>query len=333
MRLNHRSAPLRFVAATVLGWTALRAAVWMPWGGAATVAVVEPAALAAAEPVAKVPAPVTAPAIAAMPVPTAAAAVKRSAAHTPPQPDARPAVSSMPPAEIAPAPARREPLGTSGTALAPPAPIASPPVASPPVASPWSGSAWAFFRRGSGQKALASGGQLGGSQAGARIAYRLIPSLAAAARISTAIGVPGSEAAVGLDWLIGPALRLSAERRIAIDRGGRNAWSAYAAAGFYRERFGLVIDGYAQAGVVGARRRDLFADGAVRVVRPIAKGIGIGGGVWGAAQPGVARLDVGPRAALRLPAGVGVLAVEGRTRVAGRARPGGGIAVTLAKDF
>jgi hypothetical protein len=61
----------------------------------------------------------------------------------------------------------------------------------------------------------------------------------------------------------------------------------------------------------------------------------VGAAAWGAAQPGAARLDLGPRAALSLPHGPATVtaAIEYRVRVAGRARPGSGAAVTLSTGF
>lgn len=219
---------------------------------------------------------------------------------------------------------------------------------SAPRPSRWSGSAWLFARPDEGRTGLAAGGQLGGSQAGARLAYRLSdwgPGwVAAAARVSSPLrDSKGAEAALGVDWHPSGKIpfRLSVERRIAIGREGRNAWSAYAAGGFYKGGLpgGMELDGYAQAGIVGLRSRDLFADGALRVGRPVPLGDGkrlvIGAGAWGAAQPGASRLDIGPRAALSMPvAGATVTgAVEGRFRVAGDAEPGSGAAFTLAADF
>ena len=238
--------------------------------------------------------------------------------------------------DLAPAP----PLAPQpGLAMLPP---------SRPSSSRWSGYGWIFARSDAGRPSLASGGQLGGSQAGVRLAYRIAElgagSLALAGRFSTPLQeARGAEAALGIDWK--PAaklpLRLSIERRIAIRPEGRNAWSAYAADGFYRAGLpgGAELDGYAQAGVVGAKSHDLFADGALRIGRPIelpaGKRIVLGGGTWGAAQPGAARLDIGPRAALSLPVGgmTVTAAAEWRIRVAGDARPGSGAAFSLAADF
>jgi len=192
---------------------------------------------------------------------------------------------------------------------------------------------------------LAGGGQLGASQAGVRIAYRVDEAgrLAVAARAYVPVdSTSGSEAAVGIDLRPLPNLpfRLSVERRIAVGRDGRDAWSAYAADGFFRGIGRTVeLDGYAQSGVVGTKARDLFADGALRVARRFDLGgnraLLAGAGVWGAAQPGAARLDVGPRVALRLPAAGATLSIAGewRARVAGDARPGSGPALTVAADF
>jgi hypothetical protein len=85
----------------------------------------------------------------------------------------------------------------------------------------WSGSLFLFGRGGGGAVPLAGGGQLGASQAGARIAYRIDDAgyVAAAARLYAPIdAVAGSEAAVGIDLHPLPAvpMRLSVERRIAI---------------------------------------------------------------------------------------------------------------------
>ena len=341
MRLNHRSAPLRFVAGTLAGWGALRVAVLIPWVAEAPPVQAVPRHLAPVLPSAAPPSPSLPPAIPAEAPPEAATLFATPHEAPPPAPPvdrdlqfallaAQNGRRDMPregsdiiPANVAAAAAM------SQAALPPDAPVA-------PLRADrrWTGSVWAYARHGSGPRALASGGQLGGSQAGARIAYRLAPQMAAAGRLASALGVPGGEVALGLDWLLaGYAVRLSAERRIALDKAGRDAWAAYLSSGFYREERGLVVDGYVQVGIVGARRRDLFADGALRVVRPVTSTVALGAGLWAAAQPGVSRLDVGPRAALRLPGGAGVLAVEQRFKVAGNARPGSGVALTLAKDF
>lgn len=213
-------------------------------------------------------------------------------------------------------------------------------------ASRWSGSAWVYARDESESRSLASLGQLGGSQAGARLRWRINPGeqlrTAFYGRLSTPLDdARGAEAALGAEWhpLPGQPIWVAAERRIALGGEGRNAWSVYAAGGIWKPGlpFNMTLDGYAQAGVVGAKRRDLFADGALRLSRPITveKGPRVGAGIWGAAQPGVARLDIGPHARLPLKVAKQPLSISAdyRIRVAGDAKPGSGMAVTLASDF
>ncbi len=210
----------------------------------------------------------------------------------------------------------------------------------------FSGSAWAFVRGGGRATAVSPVGQIGGGQMGARLLYRIDKAerLALTARVSRTIGgIHQTEAAVGLDWKPIDTLpvHLMLDRRIAIDKGGRNAWTLGAAGGVDDVRIakGWRLDGYAEAGVVGAKSRDLYADGAARIARAIDLGKGrslaVGGGVWGAAQPGAARLDAGPSVVLRTPVDGHVLAValDWRQRMVGDAKPGSGIALTVATDF
>jgi hypothetical protein len=127
-------------------------------------------------------------------------------------------------------------------------------------------------------------------------------------------------------------MHLLVERRQKLGEQGRSAFAAMAYGGVSDVAAGpLRIDAYGQAGVVGARSRDLFADGSASVSLPLA-GARVGAGVWAAVQPGVSRIDLGPRASLRLPGEV-TLAVDWRLRVAGEAAPRSGPAVTLSTDF
>ena len=136
-------------------------------------------------------------------------------------------------------------------------------------------------------------------------------------------------------------IELIVERRVAFDRGGRNAFAGLVATGFndLPTVAGFNLNGYAQAGIVGLHKRDGFVDGALRLDRRIAsKGslaIELGGGVWGAAQPGVSRVDIGPSAAIRFRAGsAGVrLGSDWRQRVSGDARPGSGPTITFGLDY
>jgi hypothetical protein len=226
-----------------------------------------------------------------------------------------------------------------------PLPTRSPPTPSPKaLPTRWAFSAWAFLRRGEAP-GLVPGDMLGGSQAGARVTHRLGGGAAHPLQLSARASMPvnrrsGAEAALGLDWrpLKTLPLHLLAERRQALGREGRSAFSLTAYGGVSEGRLGpLRIDAYAQAGVVGAGSRDLFADGSVRLSLPL-DGEGrlkLGAGAWAAAQPGVSRVDLGPQASLRLPlAGRSVTAsLDWRLRVAGDARPRSGPALTLASDF
>ncbi|MCM8557970.1 hypothetical protein [Sphingomicrobium sediminis] len=205
----------------------------------------------------------------------------------------------------------------------------------------WQLSAWSFMRAtgmDSASPGLAPGSMLGGDQSGARLLYRFNPELAVSARISAATGsVRGTEAALGLRYqpLQSLPLALTIERRERIDGGdaARSDFAAFLEGGVYREvPAGLTLESYAQAGLVGVEDPDWFVDGALTLSRPIFRQVSVGAGVWGAAQPGVERLDVGPR--ISMPVWQGVRAhADYRWRIAGEAEPGDGPTVTIAADF
>lgn len=221
-------------------------------------------------------------------------------------------------------------------------PSALPPRPLSPQPGRFSGSAWLLLREDR-SAALAPGGTLGGSQSGLRLLYRLNGDAARPLALSARLYTPASsrraaEAALGIDWR--PLARLPvhvlAERRQALGRDGRSAFALALHGGLSAEPLpgGFRLDAYGQAGLVGARSRDLFADGSARITLPLGRA-SVGAGVWGGAQPGAARLDVGPHASLRLPfAGEHVrLTGEWRLRVAGDASPGSGPVLTLGSDF
>ena len=83
---------------------------------------------------------------------------------------------------------------------------------------------------------------------------------------------------------------------------------------------------------MGVRSRDLFADGGMTVMRPVMGRFSAGAGVWAGAQPGLYRVDAGPRISMRVRHNMRV-DVDWRQRLAGRAEPGSGPAITLAADF
>ncbi len=209
-------------------------------------------------------------------------------------------------------------------------------------------STYALWRSGGGQIGLANQGELGGSQAGARALYRFASpgsvELSLAARISRPIeSSRGMEAAIGVSArpVRDFPVEVTLERRIALDNGGRNAWSLGMAGGVDRQRLlaGLELDAYLQAGAVGARSRDLYGDVAFAVSRPIALSdrttLSLGGGTWASAQPGISRVDIGPQVTLRVPAGEASMRVTlgWRQRVIGNANPGSGPVLTVGTDF
>jgi hypothetical protein len=202
--------------------------------------------------------------------------------------------------------------------------------------------AWALLRSQSagtaGTEPLASGGSLGASQAGARLTYNFTRQIAASFRTSSDVGRRGGEVAAGLrvQPVAGIPLWIDAERRQRVGTfgGGRSAFALFFEAGLYDRPMPLhfLLDTYLQGGVVGARSRDKFIDGALTLTRPVYKQFSAGVGVWGGAQPGVYRLDAGPRVTMKVRDNIRVH-FDWRQRLAGKALPGSGPAVTLATDF
>ena len=223
-----------------------------------------------------------------------------------------------------------------------PVPLPSPPTS---AADRWRASAWTLWRPGGSGEDIARLGRLGGSQAGVRIDRDIVDAghyrLAAYARATTAFQRPvAPEAALGLSFQPDRAIpvTMAVERRAAIGEGGRNATAAFVTGGFGPApiKAGIEATAYAQAGVVGIRRRDAFIDGKLSLLAPLAgQLLRLGGTVSGGAQPGVHRVDIGPEVQVRLPLPKtnARLSVEWRERIAGRAVPSSGLAITLAADF
>ncbi len=211
----------------------------------------------------------------------------------------------------------------------------------------WALAGWLYLREGSGNAPETIGGasQLGGSQAGLRLAHGFGDTgrIRAYGRATIAVQRPQQrELAFGLAFapLAKLPVDLAIEQRVAAGREGRSALAIMASGGVSEVALpaGFRLDAYAQAGIVGARRRDGFADGAIVVDRglgPEETSLRLGALAAAAVQPGAARVDVGPRLTLRLPdVGQGSrIALEWRQRVAGNARPESGLALTLATDF
>ena len=201
---------------------------------------------------------------------------------------------------------------------------------------------WALLRAQSagtaGTGSLASGGSLGASQAGARLTYYFTRQIAATLRSSSDVGRRGGEVAAGvrIQPLAGIPVWIDAERRQRVGRygGGRSAFALFFEGGVYDRSMPLhfLLDAYLQGGVVGLRKRERFIDGGLTFTRPVYKQFSAGLGVWGGAQPGVYRVDAGPRVTVRVRNNLRVH-LDWRQRLAGNALPGSGPAITLAGDF
>ena len=115
---------------------------------------------------------------------------------------------------------------------------------------------------------------------------------------------------------------------------GRNAFALFFEGGVYQRPmpWRLNLDAYLQGGFVGLRSRDGFIDGGLTLTRPVYKQFSAGLGMWGGAQPGLYRIDAGPRITMQVRRNVRVH-FDWRQRLAGNALPGSGPAITLAGDF
>jgi len=200
---------------------------------------------------------------------------------------------------------------------------------------------WAMLRSRqdlTGSTSLASGGQIGGSQAGARLIYNLTPAIAAVVRSSSVVNRRGGELAAGMRVhpLRSIPVWITAERRVQLGRygGGRDAFALFAEGGIYDRPmpWDFTLDGYVQAGIVGLTSRDLFADGSATFTRPVYRQFSAGLGVWGGVQPGLYRVDAGPRVTMKVRRNVR-MHLDWRQRLAGNAQPGSGPVLTLAGDF
>ena len=224
-----------------------------------------------------------------------------------------------------------------------------------PTSRRWSGDAWLLVRRGSGGLAAASGfPAYGASQAGGVIRFALAPASPHAPqaylRVSRAIGgFDESELAAGLSArpFADLPLRLLGEARVQRSAGVTRVRPAASLVSEFpplRLPLGIAGEAYVQIGYaaapIGGRRGatpffdvQAIADHKLASVGPAE--LRLGGGVWSGGQKGAARLDLGPRASLRLATGPATsrLALDWRFRMAGNARPASGPTLTLSAGF
>lgn len=342
--MSRGGRPLRFLAVMLVGWTGARVAVlWYATGRPpALLPALLPIAGSAAIPTSPVAVPVRGPSRAAI------GATRRT-----PPPTGRPQGTIIPDHRLialalaglirfGPA----EPIEQAQPLLVSPASV--PPLLPPSRSgarqrSRWSGDGWLLLRAGSMRGAGFGAGQLGGSQAGVRIAYALSRSrrVALVGRLDTPLHGKGREAAFGVEWRpTALPVRLVAEERMPLD-GGTAAPAAGAIAGLNPTPLaaGFRLEAYGQAGAIDRGGVQGFADGAARATHRLAAfgpfTADLGAGAWGGAQRGAARLDIGPTIGLGFRLGTlpARLTIDWRQRVAGRARPGSGLAVSLGADF
>lgn len=333
--------PIRFLAATVIGWVAVRALMLWPAVGPAMIPrALAPAVLAVGAPR---PTPVQSPPAREIAMDAPRVWVE---SPMPPRPIAGRAggfVASALPAAIVSASGPPAALASSEEPQTLPAPPPSATPANNPAVSRWAVSTWFVFRNGRGIGPGLSSGQLGGSQTGLRVAYAVGEAhrVAIVGRVATPLKGSGREAAIGVEWRpTALPVRLVTEYRVALDGGTSGpAAGVIAGTGPAPLALGFDLETYGQAGVVRGRRAEPFAEGAARLSRRVlmigGATVDLGLGGWGGAQRGVQRLDVGPSLGVRIPvAGKAIRAsLDWRQRVAGNARPGSGPVLVIGGDF
>lgn len=231
--------------------------------------------------------------------------------------------------------------------------------AMPAVSNPvdrWSLDVWGFFRQGSMTGPISQGRvpTYGASQSGAKLTYRLAPQSGHDPRLfvrayQALIADGEREAATGASARPFPKIpvRLAGEMRVTDGLGGlRFRPAGYAFTEFapisLPARFSL--EAYGQAGYVGGANATPFADGQATIMRDVygfsAKQvrnarISVGGGIWGGAQRGASRVDIGP--SVRVDMNLGKvpmrMSVDWRQKIAGDAAPESGVTATVSTRF
>jgi hypothetical protein len=211
------------------------------------------------------------------------------------------------------------------------------------------GSFWTLWRNGSRPSAIAENGQVGGSQTGirvrlpvARINQRSLLNMSA--RLSSPLSQSdGLEGSIGASLMLGNKvpIELIGERRFSFDKQSMARWSLTAASGVNEFKVGrqMQLDGYVQAGIVFARTKQPFLGGNAVLSRALfnknADKYRIGIGIWGDAQEGASRVDIGPDFTVKTAVAGTPLRLSGqwRFRLVGDAQPASGPVIVLGGDF
>jgi hypothetical protein len=207
-----------------------------------------------------------------------------------------------------------------------------------------------LLRRGGGAaSAEPSIATYGASQVGAVLRYRLWPGnahrLTSYVRVSAALNGSGErEAALGLSVRPIGALPVfvAGEGRVSQLSGRvvvRPAVMAVTELPPIALPRGARAEFYLQGGYVGGLGATPFIDGQLRIDRRVARlgrvELRAGGGVWGGAQRGAGRLDLGPAMTLQASRGPAAarLGLDWRFRLMGAAEPASGPALTMSAGF
>lgn len=216
----------------------------------------------------------------------------------------------------------------------------------------WSMDTWALARK-SPLKAPAMGtlpSTYGASQAGSVLRYQLAMEnprqpTAYLRTTSTLGGVSETSVALGVSARPLPHIPIiaAAEGRMTQQGASRRIQPAIMAVTTMPPvslSGNLQAEVYGQAGYVAGRYATPFADGQLRVDRPLLDvgrmKVRVGAGAWGGVQKGASRLDAGPGATVSMPLSskvFGRVALDWRIRAAGNAEPDSGPAVTMAAGF
>lgn len=255
-------------------------------------------------------------------------------------------------------PQRHAALAEDRSAMAPPKNAVRPGYQAKPY-SRWSADAWALVRRGGGDAGLAAGQPAyGATQIGAVMRYRLdAEDSRGAYAFLRATLAPGTNArdrelafGLGVRPLRSVPLRVLLETRMQDNDAGasriRPVVTVVTELPPLPLPMGLRAEVYGQGGYAGGRGRTAFFDAQAVVDGALLpkrggwtngdEGLRIGAGAWAGGQAGAARFDIGPQVSLRIhPTQATTLriALDWRERVAGRALPGSGPALSVASSF